>query len=161
MEPLFDEIKGVISTTVGYTGGTVPSPSYEQVSSGKTGHVEAVEILYDPKYVSYENLLTTYWRNIDPTTAHGQFVDFGSQYRPVIFYHTEKQKQLAESSKKALSESGRFSKPIVTEIRPGSVFYPAENYHQDFYKKSPVRYKTYKAGSGRKSFLKKIWDKKK
>lgn len=158
MEPPFDKIDGVISTTSGYTGGNEKMPTYEQVSSGKTGHYEAIEIVYDPEKVTYETLLEVFWKNIDPTQANGQFVDIGKQYLSAVFYHDENQKKLAEASKEKLDKSGKFSKPIVTEILPAGEFYPAEDYHQDYYLKNPIRYKYYRFGSGRDQFLNKTWN---
>jgi peptide methionine sulfoxide reductase msrA/msrB len=157
MEPPYDDLPGVISTTVGYTGGNVPNPSYEQVSSGTTGHAEAVKIVFDSTKTSYSDLLKVFWRNIDPTNPLGQFADYGSQYRTAIFYISKKQKELALKSKKDLEASGMFDKPIVTEIVKASTFYPAEEYHQEFYKKNPLRYNSYKIGSGRAGFLKDKW----
>jgi peptide methionine sulfoxide reductase msrA/msrB len=157
MEPAFEALDGIQSVTVGYTGGTTPNPTYEAVSSGTTGHVEAVQILYDPAKVRYEQLLQIFWENIDPTQADGQFADHGSQYRTVIFYHTQQQQQVAEASKAALANSGKFTKPIVTAVEPASPFYPAEDYHQNYAKKNPLRYQLYKTGSGREGFLKKTW----
>lgn len=159
MEPPFDKVEGVISTTSGYTGGHVVNPSYHDVSAGKTGHVEAVEVLYDPSRVSYEKLLDVFWHNVDPTQANGQFVDIGQQYRTVIFYHNEEQKRLAEASEAKLQSTGIFGKAIVTEILPAGPFYPAEEYHQDYYLKNSLRYKYYRWGSGRDNFLEKIWGK--
>jgi peptide-methionine (S)-S-oxide reductase len=155
MEPPYDELEGVISTISGYTGGTKKNPTYEQVSAGTTGHTEAVEITYDPKKISYEKLLDVFWRNIDPLTANAQFCDSGSQYRSAIFYHDQTQKTLAEASKKRLQD--RFKQPIVTEIVRASEFYPAEDYHQDYYKKNPIRYKVYRYGCGRDSRLQELW----
>ena len=155
MEPPYDELEGVISTISGYIGGTKKNPTYEEVSAGTTGHAEAVQITYDPKKISYAKLLEVFWRNIDPLTANAQFCDSGSQYRSAIFYHDEAQKTLAETSKKNLQ--GRFKQPIVTEIVRASEFYPAEDYHQDFYKKNPVRYKFYRYGCGRDQRLQQIW----
>lgn len=158
----FDTLEGVISTTVGYTGGVVEHPSYEQVCSGITGHAEAIEIIYDPEKISYDTLLDAFWHAIDPTQKNGQFADRGSQYRTAIFYHSEEQRRRAEASKEALEKSGRFNRPIVTEIVPASQFYPAEEYHQDYYKKDPVHYEWYRQGSGRAGFLHETWgDKKK
>src|SRR5438128_9839915 len=148
MEPPYDEIDGVLSTISGYTGGTKKNPTYEQVTTGTTGHAEAVQIAYDPSKVSYEKLLEVFWRNIDPLTPNAQFCDHGSQYRSAIFYHDETQKRMAEASKAGLVESGRFNKPIVTEIVPASTFWPAEDYHQHYYVKSPVRYKFYRYNCG-------------
>ncbi|GBD38749.1 MAG: hypothetical protein KatS3mg078_1914 [Deltaproteobacteria bacterium] len=157
MQPVFDELKGVISTTVGYTGGHKENPTYEEVLSGTTGHYEAIEVVYDPLEISYSELLDVFWKNIDPTMPYGQFADIGPQYRTAIFYHDEEQKIIAENSKRELEKSGRFDKPIVTEILPASPFYRAEEYHQKYYQKSPVLYKSYKFLSGRDIFLKKIW----
>jgi len=157
MEPPFEKLEGVTEVAAGYTGGTEGRPTYEAVSSGTTGHVEAVRITYDPSTVGYEELLETFWRNIDPTQADGQFADIGPQYRTAIFYHTEEQRRLAEASKARLAASGKFDKPIVTEIEPAGPFYPAEDYHQDYYKKNPLRYKLYHTGSGRKGYLRKTW----
>ena len=140
-----------------YTGGHKESPTYEEVSAGKTGHVEAIEVSFDPSKVSFGNLLDVLWRQIDPTDPGGQLVDRGSQYRSAIFYHTPEQKALAEKSKEELQKSGSFIKPIVTEILPAAKFYPAEEYHQDYYKKNPIRYKFYRFNSGRDQFLKKVW----
>lgn len=157
MEQPFDKIKGVISTTAGYTGGTKENPTYEEVSTGRTGHAESVEILFDPAQVSYEKLLDIFWHNIDPTTRDRQFVDVGSQYRTAIFYHDETQERLALESGARWEKSGKFGKPIVTEIVPAGIFYPAEEYHQDYYKKNPLRYKFYRFNSGRDQYLKRIW----
>ena len=157
MEPPFEKLEGVFSVTSGYTGGHDTDPTYQEVSSGITGHAEAIEVVYDPTKVNYEQLLDIFWRNIDPTDASGQFADKGSQYRPAIFYLDEEQKRLAEESKEALGKSGRFDKPIVVEIVPASAFYPAEEYHQDYYKKNFGHYKVYSIGSGRVGFLKKKW----
>ena len=157
MEPPFEQLAGVVSVTAGYAGGVEQRPTYEQVSSGKTGHAEAVQIIYDPKTLTYERLLEVFWRNIDPTTPEGQFADRGHQYRTAIFYHDEEQRRLAEASKAALERSGKFTKPLVTEIAPATAFYPAEEYHQDYYKKNPLRYKLYRIGSGRDGYLHKIW----
>ncbi len=157
MEPPFDEIPGVISTTSGYTGGSEVNPTYKQVSYGKTGHTEAVQVVYDPAIVTYAQLLEVFWMNIDPTDPDGQFVDRGKQYRPGIFYHNREQKTLALGSRDKLGKSGRFNKPIATEITEATEFYPAEEYHQDFYKKSPLRYKSYRYGSGRDQFIERVW----
>jgi len=159
MEPPYDNLAGIISTTVGYTGGEKPNPTYEEVCSGRTGHAEAVQIVFDSTRISYEDLLQVFWQNIDPTDPYGQFADKGSQYRTAIFYHDEKQKELAEKSKKELEASGKFDSPIVTEIVPAEVFYPAEKYHQEFYKNHPLRYTSYKVGSGRASYLENMWGK--
>ncbi len=157
MEAPFDAIDGVKSTTSGYIGGTTKSPTYEQVSSGRTGHAEAVQIEYDPKKVSYEKLLYVYWRNIDPTVRNQQFCDHGTQYRTGIFYFDDAQKKAAEASKAALDKSRPFKGEIVTEITAAGEFTPAEDYHQDFYLKNPVRYKFYRAGCGRDDRLKELW----
>ena len=157
MEPPFDKLPGVISTTSGYTGGQKPNPTYEEVSSGRTGHAEAVQVVYDPKKVSYEQLLDVFWHNIDPTVKNQQFCDVGSQYRTGIFYHDDEQKRLAEASKAALEKSKPFKAPIVTEITRAGEFYPAEEYHQDFYLKNPVRYKFYRNGCGRDARLEQLW----
>jgi peptide-methionine (S)-S-oxide reductase len=159
MEPPFEKLKGVLSVTSGYAGGNTENPNYEEVSSGGTGHAEAVEVLYDPAQISYTKLLEVFWRNIDPTTKDRQFVDVGTQYRTAIFYHSEQQKRLAEESKKALEASGRFGKPVVTEVVPAGKFWPAEEYHQDYYKKSATRYKFYRFNSGRDQYLDRIWGK--
>ena len=157
MEPPFEKLAGVISVTSGYTGGTKENPTYEEVSSGKTGHAEAIQVVYDPSKVSYEKLLETFWHNVDPTQPDGQFTDHGRQYRTAIFYHDEEQKRLAEASKQQLERSGKFNKPIVTEIVPATIFYRAEEYHQDYYKKNSVHYKLYRLGSGREGFVRKVW----
>lgn len=159
MEPPFDELKGVISTTSGYTGGQKVNPTYEEVSAGKTGHAEAVEIVFDPTQISYADLLKVFWRNVDPTTPDRQFCDAGSQYRTAIFFHNDQQKRLAEASKQALEQSGQLKQPIVTQIVPASVFYPAEEYHQDYYKKNPLRYKFYRYNCGRDQVLERLWGK--
>jgi peptide methionine sulfoxide reductase msrA/msrB len=155
----FEKVPGVIEAVSGYTGGHVPNPSYEQVSAGGTGHVEAVEVTYDPATVGYGQLLSWFWRHIDPTDADGQFVDRGAHYRSAIFYADEEQRRLAEASKEQLAASGRFETPLVTEILPLDTFYRAEEYHQDYYKKNPVRYRFYRFNSGRDQFLEKIWGK--
>jgi len=155
----FEKIDGVVEVISGYTGGDEENPTYEQVSSGMTGHYEAVQVLYDPAKVTYDELLEVFWRHIDPTDAGGQFVDRGSQYRSAIFYNGEEQKALAEKSKENLVKSGTFKRPVVTEIIPLRNFYPAEEYHQDYYKKNPIRYKFYRSGSGRDQFIESIWGK--
>lgn len=157
LQPVFDKIPGVISTTVGYTGGRTKNPTYEEVSTGTTGHAEAIEVHYDPEKVSYSEVLDAFWRTIDPTDPRGQFADRGSQYRTAIFYHSDEQKRLALQSKEALSRSGKFSQPIATEITAASPFYPAEEYHQKYYLKQSGHYDAYKVGSGREGFLKKMW----
>lgn len=154
----FEKVPGVVKVVSGYTGGQKENPTYKEVSAGSTGHVEAVQVFYDPKKVTYEDLLNYFWRHIDPTDAGGQFVDRGSQYRSVIFYQDEKQKERAEKSKESLAKSGKFDKPIATEILMSSRFYPAEEYHQDYYKKNPLRYRYYRHGSGRDQFLAKVWE---
>jgi peptide methionine sulfoxide reductase msrA/msrB len=155
----FEKLPGVVKVISGYTGGTKENPTYEEVSSGTTGHVEAVQVYYDPSKISYEELLDAFWKHIDPTDSGGQFVDRGPQYRSVIFYHDEEQKRLAEKSKEALNKSGRFDKPIVTEILKFAKFYEAEEYHQDYYKKHGLKYKYYRYGSGRDQFITKVWGK--
>jgi len=155
----FDKLPGVISTTSGYTGGNVENPSYEQVSAGSTGHIEAVRVRYDPRQTSYAQLLEAFWPTIDPLTPNAQFCDHGSQYRSAIFYRTAEEKALAEASKAALQASGRFQQPIVTEILPGTAFYPAEEYHQDYYQKNPLRYAYYRNGCGRDDRLERLWGK--
>ena len=157
MEPPFDKLDGVISTTSGYTGGTKLKPTYQEVSAGTTGHAEAVQVEYDPKRVSYEKLLDVFWHNVDPTQKDGQFCDHGSQYRTGIFVHDAEQKRLAETSKAALAKSKPFKGEIVTEIVQATTFYPAEDYHQDYYLKNPIRYKYYRTGCGRDARLKEVW----
>jgi peptide methionine sulfoxide reductase msrA/msrB len=157
VEADFEKVDGVVEVVSGYTGGSTSNPSYQEVCSGQTGHVEAVQVVYDPARVTYEQLLEVFWRHVDPTDAGGQFVDRGSQYRPSIFYQDDEQKRLAEASKQKLQASGRFNRPIVTEILPLAEFYPAEDYHQDYYKKSTMHYKAYRSGSGRDQFLKQVW----
>jgi len=157
MEQPFDQLEGVISTTSGYTGGHTKDPTYKQTSSGKTGHTEAVQIVYDPKQVSYEKLLDVFWQNIDPTTPDQQFCDRGNQYRSEIFYHNDQQKQLADASKTKLMDSKPFKEPIVTQISKASTFYAAEEYHQNYYKKNPIRYKYYRYGCGRDKRLEQLW----
>ncbi|WP_346428476.1 peptide-methionine (S)-S-oxide reductase MsrA [Alicyclobacillus mengziensis] len=153
----FDQWPGVVSVTSGYTGGHKENPTYEEVCSGRTGHVEAVQIAFDPLVFPYEKLLDVFWHQIDPTDDGGQFCDRGSSYRTAIFYHSEEQRQIAEASRQALSENGQFSRPIVTPILPATEFYRAEEYHQNFYMKSPQHYRMYRAGSGRDQFLRNIW----
>jgi peptide methionine sulfoxide reductase msrA/msrB len=159
MEPPFDAVPGVYSTTSGYAGGKQKRPSYEQVSEGTTGHAEVLQVAYDPKLVSYEQLLEVYWRNVDPSDGGGQFCDRGLQYRPAIFYEGEAQRKAALESKRALEASGRIGAPVAVQVVSLEAFYPAEDYHQDFYKKSPVRYKTYRAGCGRDRRLEALWGK--
>jgi len=157
MEAPFDAVPGVYSTTSGYAGGRVKNPSYEQVSSGATGHAESLQVAYDPARVSYEQLLEVYWHNVDPMDGGGQFCDRGNQYRPAIFYEDEAQQQAALASKQALERSGRLPRPIVVQIVPLAAFYAAEEYHQDYYKKNPLHYKMYRAGCGRDRRLEAIW----
>lgn len=157
MEHPFDEIPGVISVTSGYTGGHKKNPAYEEVSAGGTGHAESVQVVYDPSKVTYEKLLNVFWHNIDPTTKDRQFCDSGHQYRSSIFYHNEEQYRLALQSKSELEKSKPFKEPVVTDIVQATEFYPAEDYHQHYYKKNPIRYKFYRAGCGRDRRLKELW----
>jgi peptide-methionine (S)-S-oxide reductase len=157
MEPPFDKLEGVISTTSGYIGGHKADPTYKEVSAGTTGHTEAVQIVYDPDRVSYQELLQVFWINIDPLDARGQFCDKGDQYRTGIFYHDSEQQHLAEASKRDLQDSGRLGGPIVTEITEATTFYPAEDYHQDYYQRNPVRYKFYRYSCGRDQRLEQLW----
>lgn len=159
MEPPFDKLDGVIATVSGYTGGHTRNPTYEEVSAGRTGHAESVEITYDPSRISYTKLLEVYWHNIDPTTPNRQFCDVGSQYRSAIFYHDAEQQRLAEQSKAALAKSKPFPQPIVTEIVAAGEFTPAEAYHQDYYLKNPLRYKFYRYNCGRDQRLEELWGK--
>ncbi len=159
VEEAFEKVPGVISAVSGYTGGTVPNPTYAQVSSETTGHAEAVRVTYDPGKVTYEQLVDWFWRNIDPTQAGGQFCDLGSSYRSAIFVHDSAQRTVAETSKRALEASGRFKQPVVTEINPAGPFYEAEEYHQDYYKKNPSRYRFYKFNCGRVQRLEQLWGK--
>ncbi|QTJ56779.1 peptide-methionine (S)-S-oxide reductase MsrA [Dolosigranulum pigrum] len=154
----FDSLDGIEQVLSGYTGGHVENPTYEEVCSGTTGHTEAVEITYDPSKMSYEELVNIYWQQTDPTDASGQFADRGDSYRPVIFYENEEEKVIAEQSKRELDASGRFTKPIVVSIKEKETFYPAEDYHQDFYKKNNAHYTRYRKGSGRDDFLDEHWD---
>jgi len=158
MEPPYDKLEGVISTTSGYTGGHLDNPGYRDVSSGRSGHVEVVEITYDPEKISYEKLLKVFWVNIDPLNSRGQFCDSGSQYLSTIFYLTKEQRDAAEKSLKALVKSNILDGKVATTIRPASQFYPAEEYHQNYYQKNPVRYKYYRYGCGRDKRLKKLWE---
>lgn len=153
----FDSQEGIISVVSGYTGGTTVNPTYEQVCSGTTGHTEAVQITFDPQVFPYEKLVDIYWQQTDPTDAMGQFADRGDSYRPVIFYNSPQQKEIAQASKDALQASGRFKKDIVTTIEEAKPFYPAEEYHQDFYKKNPAHYNRYRRGSGRDQFIANSW----
>jgi peptide-methionine (S)-S-oxide reductase len=157
VEEAFDKVSGVVATTSGYMGGHTKNPTYEQVSGGRTGHTEVVQVEYDPKRVGYDKLLEAFWRNIDPTQKDAQFCDQGSQYRSGIFYHDAEQRKLAEASKAALAKNKPFRGKIVTEITQASEFYAAEGYHQDYYQKNPVRYKFYKTGCGREARLKELW----
>ena len=157
VEEAFEKVSGVISATSGYTGGNVDNPTYRQVTSGQTGHAEAVEVIYDPAQITYEQLLDVFWRNVDPTVVDRQFCDFGDQYRTAIFVHGDEQMRLAEASKKALEESKPFADPIVTPIVAASTFYAAEDYHQDYYKRNPLRYKYYKCNCGRAQRLEELW----
>lgn len=159
MEEAFEKVEGVLSVTSGYMGGTVANPSYEDVSAGGTGHAESIEVAYDPAKVSYRKLLDTFWRNVDPITPNAQFCDHGSQYRSAIFFQTDEEKREVEASKQAIEQSKRFKEPIVTQIVMVSQFYPAEQYHQDFYKKNPIRYKFYKYNCGRAQRLEALWGK--
>lgn len=157
MEAAFESQEGVVEAVSGYTGGDTPHPTYEQVCSGRTGHLEAVQVYYDPAKVTFKELMEVFWRNIDPTDAHGQFADKGSQYLTAIFYHDEEQRVAAEKSKQELQDSGLFSSPVVTGILPLGAFYRAEEYHQDYYKKNVLRYNSYKKLSGRESFIERTW----
>ncbi|MGW8178972.1 MAG: peptide-methionine (S)-S-oxide reductase MsrA [bacterium] len=157
MEHPFDELPGVVAVTSGYTGGHTKNPSYEEVSAGASGHVESVQIVYDPARISYEKLLEVFWHNIDPTVKDRQFCDKGNQYRSAIFYHDEEQHRLALQSKAALEKNNPFQGPIVTEIVQATEFYPAEEYHQHYYRKNPIRYKFYRFSCGRDKRLKELW----
>jgi peptide-methionine (S)-S-oxide reductase len=159
MQHPFDELDGVTKTIVGYTGGHQADPTYEEVSAGGTGHAESIEVIYDPSKIGYEKLLDVFWHNVDPTVRDRQFCDVGHQYRTAIFYHDEQQKELAEKSKEELEKSGVLPGPIVTEIVPASTFYPAEEYHQDYYLKNPLRYRFYRFSCGRDQRLEEIWGK--
>ena len=157
METPFEELPGVVSTTVGYTGGTTKDPTYEEVSAGGTGHAESVQIVYDPQKIGYEKLLDVFWHNIDPVTPNAQFCDHGTQYRTAIFYHDAKQRQLAEASKQALEAAKKFKQPIVTQIVAATAFYPAEEYHQKYHQKNPARYQFYRWNCGRDQRLDALW----
>jgi len=157
IQPAFDKAKGVTKTVVGYCGGSEPNPTYELVSSEKTGYRESIQITYDPAKISYDQLLDIYWRQIDPTQADGQFTDIGPSYRAAIFYSNDDEKRVAEVSKEKLAHSGKFNKPIVTEILPAMKFYPAEAYHQKYYQQNPEHFEAFEEGSGRTSFQKKTW----
>jgi peptide-methionine (S)-S-oxide reductase len=157
MQGPYDNLPGVVSTTVGYTGGGKANPTYHEVGAGGTGHIESIEVVYDPKKVSYEKLLDVFWHNVDPTNPYGQFCDNGSQYRTAIFFANDAQRAAAEASKKALAAAGVLKKPIVTEIVKAGAFWKAEEYHQSYYKKNPIRYNFYRSGCGRDARLKEIW----
>ena len=157
MEPPYDKLDGVISTTSGYMGGDVDNPTYEQVTRGGTGHVEVVQVEYDPDVVSYEELLDTYWVNVDPLTDNRQFCDAGESYRPVIFTHSDHQRELAGASKQSIVASGRFDRPVIVPIEDAKAFWPAEGYHQDYYQKSSVSYKYYRWRCGRDQRLEELW----
>jgi len=157
MEPPYDKLPGVTATISGYMGGTKANPTYQEVSSGTTGHAEVVQVVYDPKKVSYEKLLEVYWVNVDPTVRDRQFCDSGTQYRTTIFYHDAEQLKAAEKSKAEIEKSKPFKQPIVTPIVMAGPFYPAEDYHQDYYQKSPVQYRLYRTGCGRDARLKELW----
>jgi len=159
MEEAFDKVPGVVATTSGYIGGQTKNPTYEQVSTGRTGHAEAVLVEYDPAKVTYQKLLEIFWRNIDPTQKDAQFCDHGSQYRSAIFYHDDEQRRLAEASRNALAKNKPFKGEIVTQIVKADAFYPAEDYHQDYHTKNPLRYKFYKTGCGREARLEQLWGK--
>ncbi len=157
MEPPFDQLSGVISTTSGYTGGTDQRPTYEEVSRGTTGHAEAVEVVYDPKKISYQELLTVFWHNIDPTVTDRQFCDWGHQYRTAVFVHDALQRRLAEASRQKIEQDKTFAAPVLTPIQDAGPFYPAEEYHQDFYKKNVAHYQRYRKGCGRDARLRELW----
>ncbi len=159
IQPAFDKTPGVIKTIVGYCGGTEPNPTYELVTSEKTKYRESIEVTYDPQKVSYDQLLDVYWKQIDPTQADGQFTDIGPSYQAAIFYGSEEEKKIAEASKKKLAESGKFKKPIVTEILPVMKFYPAEDYHQKYYRENSAHFDAFERGSGRVNFKEKVWGK--
>lgn len=157
LEPAFAQLAGVKKLTVGFTGGSVPNPSYQQVAHGNTGHIESIQVIYDPAQLSYQQLLDTFWRQIDPTDSGGQFADRGDTYQTAIFYNSEEQKKLAEKSKEKMEKSGIFPAPIVTKILAAKEFYPADESHQQYYKKNPIGYNLYAWGSGRKAYLKNTW----
>jgi len=159
MEEAFEKVEGVLSATSGYMGGRVANPTYEEVSAGRTGHAESVEVVYDPSRVSYQKLLDAFWHNVDPVTPNAQFCDHGSQYRSAIFFQTDDEKRASDASKQAIEQSKRLTEPIVTQIVPATQFYSAEEYHQDFYKKNPIRYKFYKYNCGRAQRLEELWGK--
>ncbi|MFW7379917.1 MAG: peptide-methionine (S)-S-oxide reductase MsrA [Oligoflexus sp.] len=157
MEPPFDHLRGIMSVLPGYMGGHIEDPTYEQVCSGRSGHIEVVQIRYDPDILAYQTLLDTFWKNINPTQVNQQFADVGSQYQTVIFYHSPEQKELAEASKRQVQESKKFAAEIATLIRPAGHFYPAESYHCKYYQKNPAHYQRYKIGSGRAEYLQRVW----
>ncbi len=157
MQPAFDATPGVIKSTVGYTGGTLKNPTYQDICTGTTGHFEAIQVIYDPSKVSYPKLIDVFWHQIDPTDTDGQFADTGSQYKTAIFYHSPLQKSEAEKAKLALEKSGQFHKPIATALLPGTVFYAAEEEHQKYYQKRTLHYQLYKKGSGRANYIEKTW----
>lgn len=159
MEEAFEKVEGVVSVVSGYMGGTVANPTYEEVSAGRTGHAESVEVTYDPTRVTYQKLLDAFWHNVDPLTPNAQFCDHGTQYRSAVFYSSEEEKRQAEESKAAIEQAKKFPAPIVTQLVPAGTFYPAEDYHQDYYKKNPLRYKYYKYGCGRANRLEALWGK--
>jgi peptide-methionine (S)-S-oxide reductase len=159
MEEAFEKVDGVISVVSGYMGGTLANPTYEQVSAGQTGHAESIEVTYDPTKVTYQKLLDAFWRNVDPVTPNAQFCDHGNQYRSAIFYTTDEEKRLSEASKSAIEQSKRLPAPIATQLVQASTFFPAEDYHQDYYKKNPLRYKYYKFSCGRAQRLEALWGK--
>jgi peptide-methionine (S)-S-oxide reductase len=159
MQYAFDRVQGVRKTVVGFMGGNVKAPSYEDVSSGETGHAESIEVTFDPKVVTYGQLLDAFWSNIDPTTVNREFADEGTQYRTAIFYKSDEQKKEAEASKAALGKSGRYKDPIVTQIVPATPFYPAEEYHQEYYKKNPDHFQAYEIGSGRAGYVERMKEK--
>jgi methionine-S-sulfoxide reductase len=159
IQPAFDKTPGVIKTIVGYSGGTEPNPTYELVTSETTKYRESIEVTYDPQKISYDQLLDVYWRQIDPTQTDGQFTDIGPSYRAAIFYSNDNEKKIAETSKNKLAGSGKFQKPIATEILPAMKFYPAEDYHQKYYRENPGHFEAFEAGSGRNNFKKKVWQK--
>jgi methionine-S-sulfoxide reductase len=158
IQPAFDKARGVIKTVVGYCGGTEPNPTYKLVTSEKTKYRESIEITYDPTKISYDQLLDIYWRQIDPTQSDGQFTDIGPSYRAAIFYGNDEEKKIAEASKEKLARSGKFKKPVVTEITPAMKFWPAEDYHQKYYRENPERFEAFEEGSGRVSFKKDKWE---
>ena len=157
MQKAFDGVAGVVSTTAGYAGGTKASPTYEEVEGGRTGHAESVQLVYDPAKITYERLLDIYWHHIDPLTPNAAFCDHGVQYRSIIFYGDDEQHRLAEASKRQLDQSHRFATPIVTAVQPATAFYPAEEYHQQFYKKNPARYEAYRIGCRRDQRIRELW----